>query len=487
MVSGLLLLLAFPPFNLGLLVFVALVPWIFSLRNSNGKQGWQSGYLFGIVFGLGQLFWVAQLTARWVGSLAIGVIPWFVACSLYAIYFGWIGSLIAKCWQRQWPWAIPFAWAGIEVIRSFMPTFAFPWGLVATPLWPYFAIIQAAHFGTIFLISAWVLAVNVGIVEFMSGLPYVKVRPYVLATVGMIAASLLTLSINVPSDPFRITMGQPGVDMAFGKPEDQYRDLRTNVNAIVHQAKANGTRILVLPEGIAEGTEMPPKAPFDIPTDLPILFGGRRGESPTFQSAFAFEGGKWQFVDKTRLVVFGEYVPFREYISLITKTFKLEQGDLTAGRNGVGTVKLGGLTIGPVVCFEALFPDVTYTQTLKDARLLAVIGIDDWYMDGNAPDQIKAASIWRAIETGLPLVRSTTLGYTLTCDGHGRITAEAPMKVPFSLTRDIPVPRTSPAFFGSPTFPVLAAIFALGITFVNSKRQKGGKVGSNESPASKNG
>ena len=54
--SVLLLLAAFPPFNLGFLVFVGLVPWLQSLKNASGKGAVRSGFVFGFLFMLGQLY-----------------------------------------------------------------------------------------------------------------------------------------------------------------------------------------------------------------------------------------------------------------------------------------------------------------------------------------------------------------------------------------------------------------------------------------------
>ena len=48
---------AFPPFNLSLLVFVALAPWIASLKAASGWGAFRSGYLFGLLFWLGQFHW----------------------------------------------------------------------------------------------------------------------------------------------------------------------------------------------------------------------------------------------------------------------------------------------------------------------------------------------------------------------------------------------------------------------------------------------
>jgi len=451
---------------------VALVPWIASLRTVTGREAWRSGYCFGFLYGLGQLFWVYQLVARWVGNVAMGAIPWLIASALFAIYFGWTAVLIRHAWDRKWPWAIPLVWAGIEVFRSFIPTFAFPYGLIATPLWAYTALIQSAHFGSIYFVSAWVLLINTLLAMWMAGDSYLQTRRYISVALAVVAMSLVAMSLTTPTHPMVVTLGQPGVDMAFGTPEEQILALHDHLGPIVRRADQDGTQLLVLPEGIANVTQMPPHPVFPLPIHIPVIFGGERGMGPVYQSAFAFDGVRWQYVDKTRLVVFGEFVPGRNLVPWIVKGFRLPSGDLTPGTRGVRSVSLAGTTIGPIVCFEALFPDVAYLQARNDARLLTVIGIDDWFMDGTAPEQNRASSVWRAVETGLPLVRSTTLGYTMACDGKGQILAEAPLWLPWGLRVVVPVPDASPLFHALPVFPAVAGLFALGFPWMPRIRRK---------------
>ncbi|AIE83462.1 apolipoprotein N-acyltransferase [Fimbriimonas ginsengisoli] len=470
--SALLMLLAFPPFNLGPLVFVALVPWMLSLRQSSGREAWRSGYVFGFLYGLGQLFWVAQLVSRWVGSIAMGIIPWLIACSLYALYFGWAAVMMRHAWHRKWPWAIPLVWAGIEVIRSFIPTFAFPWGLLATPLWPFPGLIQQAHFGTIFLVSAWVALVNLIVALAALKSPYAVLQSYVATALAGLTISIMALSSHPASTPTPITIGQPGVDMAFGEPEKQIAALGRNITPIAEQAAKDGTSLLVLPEGISEAPTMPPSTVFRIPPGLPVIFGGRRGTGPTYQSAFSFDGKRWQHVDKTRLVVFGEFVPGRHLFPFLTQAFKMPDSDMEPGTEGVKAIDIAGMRVGPIICFEAMFPDVAYLQQVNGARLLTVIGIDDWYMDGNAPMQMRAASVWRAVETGLPLVRSMTLGYSFACDGHGQILAEAPLGKPMGLRVNMPIPRESTMFHAAPLFPLGFAVFTLAMPWLRPRKPR---------------
>jgi len=453
------------------MVFVALVPWLISLRKANGKEAWRTGYGFGFIYGLGQLFWVAQLVSHWLqGNLLLALLPYAIACALYAIYFGWVAVLIRHAWSRNWPWAIPLAWAGIEVFRTYLPVVAFPWGLAASPLWPYTALIQNAHYGTIYMVSAWVILANVLLAMFFSGTEYRQVRILLAVFFALGAISVTTLSIDVPTTKVAMTVGQPGVDMAFGDPETIDQEIFRNTSRIASVAAADGSKLLILPEGQVKAPTMPPVLPFTLPKGLPVLVGGRRGTEPLYQSAFTYDGLKWQYEDKTRLVLFGEFIPGRSLFPFIAETFKLPSGDFSAGQNGVRSLDVAGMRSGPIICFEGLFADVAYRQALNGAQFLAVMGIDDWFMDGNAPDQLRAGSIWRSVETGLPVVRSTPTGYTLATDGHGHILGMLPLRESRGLRVDLPVPTQSPLFKALPVFPAVAFVFALAMPWLRKRK-----------------
>jgi apolipoprotein N-acyltransferase len=466
-----LVLLAFPPFNLGMLVFVALVPWLISLKETNGRQAWKSGYTFGLIMGFGQLYWLGTLAYNWTHSLAIGLVPWLLAAFAYAVYFGWVGVLISKCWSRNLPWLIPIVWAGLEVFRSYIPVFAFPWGLLATPLWKVPALAQSAHYGLIFLVSAWVAAANVLVVLYMTKQ---HKRRHAVGLAAAFAAILLLSLFRYwqleSGEKFIVTAGQPAVDMAFGRPETRSLDLQSHVQPIIDRAEADGTQLIVLPEGIAIAQHMPPLLPF-VPGKVPILFGARRGTEPAYQSALGRDVKSWKYVDKTRLVIFGEFVPGRDAFPWLAAAFKLPTGDMSAGTDGTKAMKLAGKTIGPIICFEELFPDIAYKQALNGAQMLAVISIDDWYMGTTAPDQLAGMCVWRSIETGLPLVRSATLGHTLITDAKGRLLAQAPLKEPRMLRQELTLPKESTMSPLTAAFPILALIVTMAFALVPRPRK----------------
>jgi len=461
--SALLFLLAFPPLNVTPLIFVCLIPWLVELWKLTPKQAFKSGYVLGFIIVLGQMSFILPLIATWTGSKIIGFLPWGVCGFLGSFYFALAGWLINQAMRRQWLWLIPVFWAGIEAGRSYLPALAFPWFIISSPLSSWPALIQDSYFGSIYLVSALVVLVNLLLAWTLAKKPAWKsVAPYASFLVISVVISIWRYNIPVSGTRHRIAIGQPAVDMAFtGTADTRQRDLGIEINRLITQAEAQKAEMLVLPEGMVDSPfGVPPPTPFLLPVHLPILFGGRRGAKPVYQSAYAYTEGKWEFADKTRLVPFGEYVPGRDYFPFIA-AFKLPQFDIQPAEK-VTAIQVGSLRVGPLICFEGLFFDVAYKQTMDRSRLLAVMSIDDWYMGTIAPEQLRWAGAWRAAENGLPLVRSASLGYTLATDARGRIVGELPLIRADILVVDLVVPDEPQGNRFMPVFPWGSLIIMIG-------------------------
>lgn len=469
LVGAVLFNLAFAPFNLGLLVFAAFVPWLLSLRESTPREGFRSGLTLGFLTMLGQMFWLCSFVDRWTHSFALALVPYLLACAYLTSFFGLVGCLIAMCWRLKAPWMIPIVWAGIEVFRSYIPAMSFPYSLIATPLWPYPTIIQSAYYGSIYMVGAWVMLANVILALFLKGdLPWLKIRNYLAVFILGLLISFGRFQMDPGGEPVVVTVGQPGADLAFGVKEQNDALLNQAVAAFFTEARKQHAALLVLPEGIAGSDgSFPPKPVFQVEEGMPVIFGGQRGEAPRYQTAFGYDG-HWSYADKSRLVIFGEYVPFREELPFIAKVFQMPGGDL-APADEVKALKVGTLTAGPVICFEALFPDVAYRQARNGVELLTVMSVDDWYFGSNAPDQLRAASIWRAVETGLPLVRAASLGYSFAVDAKGQILAEIPVGVSQSVSVKIRRAKANP-FPLFPVFPIAAFLSLIAIPVVYKRK-----------------
>lgn len=463
--SAVLFNLAFAPFNLFLLVLVALIPWFIFLRTADRKSAIRSGYVFGLIFWLWQCYWIIPFVGRWTGSIGLAMVPWLLIPVLVIWYFPLLASAMHRVIQREWLWALPLFWAGLEFIRSHMPYLAFPWGILADPLHSAPPLIQGAAVGEIFFVSAWVVLGNV--VGFML---YEKGPPRPTGRMMSVWLAMLFLSVGFYLRPIElgdrkvISIAQTGVDMAFGDPAIQDQKSHEAVLQLKAAAESNGSDAIVFPEKAILLHNIA-----DIQSPIGVLVGTVTNlGSSTYQTAFAFDRGGQTSTSKTRLVIFGEYVPFRDKIPFL-KSFNLPSGDLTPGIS-IGTVEWAGHKNGPSICFEGLFPEVARTQAQKGARSLSILAIDDWYQGTPAIDQLASASVWRAVENQLPVFRAATLGTSQYVNERGRVVARAPYGQQVAMRVEANIPSRSVAFAYRHGFGLFCALGLIG--FLLSPRPK---------------
>src|SRR5207245_4796536 len=120
--SGLLLTLANPPADLGALAFVALVPFLWSLRGAGPARGAIAGFAFGIIY--------YGLLLDWL--MAFGSIAWLplvVSQALYVAAFGALAPLATRP-ERPVRSAVLLAalWTAIDWVRAVWPAGGFTWG-----------------------------------------------------------------------------------------------------------------------------------------------------------------------------------------------------------------------------------------------------------------------------------------------------------------------------------------------------------------------
>lgn len=408
-----------------------------------------------------QLWFIVHLIDKWTGSIFLALVPWIAATLAGSLYFGLFGWMATRLFQSRKIWAIPFAWMAVEVFRSYIPVFAYPWGLVATPLSAYPDTIGAAHYIAIFGIGFWILSLDLAILMLVRSL---KFAATILAyTISIPLISYFQLFYHPVSIPTKVSFGQLGVDSGYGNPLLTRPELLQAATESEALAAAHGSKLLVLPEAttmIAHPSD--PHPGFPVSRFLPIVFGAQRGTGPVYQSAFAYDGN-WKFMDKTRLVIFGEFVPGRSWIPY-PAGFHLPTGDITAG-DKVEALQVGKIKVGPIICFENLFPEVAWEQAMNHAQLLAEMSEEDWFLHTASLKQLRDVSVWRVIESGLPMVRASTMGYSEIIDRQGHVIVRAPLKKFACITAEVPIPVDETRPFWLPVFPVFGTILGFFTSF----------------------
>ena len=166
--------------------------------------------------------------------------------------------------------------------------------------------------------------------------------------------------------------------------------------------------------------------------------------------------------DKFHLVPFGEYVPLHRFFPFISK-FTPGIMDFSAGP-GPRTLRLPGLPpVGPLICYEAIFPGQVIDDGDRPQWLLNITN-DGWYGISTGPYQHFASARLRAVEEGLPVVRAANTGISGVVDPYGRVLAQTRLGETTVLDVDLPQPLqdlTPYARWGDAATAVLLAIVSL--------------------------
>jgi apolipoprotein N-acyltransferase len=130
---------------------------------------------------------------------------------------------------------------------------------------------------------------------------------------------------------------------------------------------------------------------------------------------------------KTRLVPFGEYIPFRQQLGWLTKVSKAAASNMIPGTGAhlLQTTDRQGrpLPIGVLVCFESAFPDMARVDADKGAQVIVYQSATSTFQGTWGPDQHASLSAVRAAETGRPVVQAALTGDTVAFDARGRLLA----------------------------------------------------------------
>jgi len=141
--------------------------------------------------------------------------------------------------------------------------------------------------------------------------------------------------------------------------------------------------------------------------------------------ALADEGGPGLRVaavyDKYRLVPFGEFLPLGGLMSALgVRSLVHMPSDFSPGpRPGPITVP-NAPPVQPLICYESLYPGFTPGAHGRPDWIVNVSN-DAWFGATSGPIQHLNLASYRAIETGLPVVRATPTGVSAMIDPWGRV------------------------------------------------------------------
>ena len=446
---------ALPPVHAVPVLLVCIPCLLTAIRTTAGSRGaFRHGWWFGFGLNLIGLYWITEAilveAARfwWLVPLAVPALS-----AVLAVFVG-IATAVARRARVGWPRALALAgaWTLADLARQFVAT-GFPWNPLgsvwAIPGWAGDLLIQpAAWVGVHGLTLATVL---------LAACPTLSQRWRAAALAGFavwVGGGVLRMgdiaAIHTPGPTVVVVQGNA--------PQGQKWD-RALVTAIFERYLAltadglrganSGTAIVLWPETavpyLLQSDSAAREAIASVTGRAVALIGGVRFDSDRRprNSLFAItsDGIISQLYDKWHLVPFGEYQP--NWLPLGVQL--VPGGGFAAGPGPVTLSPPGIPSVGPLICYEAIFSGDVVDRDNRPAWLANATN-DAWFGNSTGPRQHLAAARLRAVEEGLPLVRAANTGISAIFDAYGHEISRLGMGQTGVLVTTLPPPLPATPF-----------------------------------------
>jgi apolipoprotein N-acyltransferase len=174
--------------------------------------------------------------------------------------------------------------------------------------------------------------------------------------------------------------------------------------------------------------------------------------------------------DKAHLVPYGEYLPMRPILSAIGLS-RLAPGDIDFWPGpGARTLDLDAFgRAGLQICYEIIFSGQVVDRAHRPDFIFNPSN-DAWFGSWGPPQHLAQARL-RAIEEGLPVVRSTPTGISAVIDADGRVLESLPMHRAGRIDTMLP-PAHAPTLFAryGNMLPVGFALLLLALAIAFRRR-----------------
>jgi apolipoprotein N-acyltransferase len=426
--------LAFPAPNLEWLAWFGLVPGLLViLKAETAREGGVRAWWLGCGYLIAALWWMGP-------EIGPAVLLIAAVCGVLWVPFG------VAAWKLLRPpvtgrralaalVVVPSCWLIVEWIRSWQ-ALGGPWEVLGASQWQHPAILALGAVGGIWLISWALVAANVAItLILLTRRVCVTAGIGLAALVAVIGAGPLAFALTPPFATVRqatVAMVQPGI----------INDSAARANAtetLTAELSRGGSLAGVKPDLIVWPESSLPDSLF---LDQPLLrqieaLSAKDGAeilvnqdtTPPGQGhekwavLVSSSGIKGTYI-KTRLVPFGEYIPFRQQLGWLTKISKAASSNMVPGTGAhlLNAVDRAGrpLPIGVLICFEVAFPDMARVDADKGAQLIVYQTETSTFQGTWGPDQAASLGAVRAAETGRPVVQAALTGASVAFDARGR-------------------------------------------------------------------
>lgn len=499
--SGVLIVTAFPPWDFWPLIFIALLPWLVALRRSpSRKVAAIQGVWLSSLMTLGGFYWVAHalhefgnipeiLALLCLLLFSLGGQPQFIAFA--ALFFSSTSKKCSFTIGTDTQGRAPSLWLGRVLLlttlyvaidflspKIFMDTFGHSLYLARN-------LRQGAALGGPFLLTFLTVSVNLGLFAALDsqrgtlslGKTFAQSKSILFGiaflmsavwTYGWIENLQLSSRLATPEKKVRVAAIQAnigdiekiaaerGLSNAATRILDTY--IQMSQEAMLATPKPD---VLIWPETSFPGTFRTPHSFVDRGLDQKVEEFVRSIERPLFFGGYDTAAGKdynalyllnpdgtQQTYRKNILLPFGEYIPGTESIQLIRSLFPqvgfFGRGPGPQALPFFSQTAGGSVLTAPLICYEVLFPSFVAEGARQGSQFILNITNDSWFGPRGEPELHLALSAFRSIETRQPMIRATNTGISALILPNGEITQATRIGEKTILAADIPLLATGP-------------------------------------------
>ncbi len=458
----------------------------------------ETGWWFGFGYHVFGLFWIVEAFLVEASTFA-WLIPFTLALpaglalftSLATGFTAWIAP--SRVVDRVLALALGFGLT--EWLRGHVLT-GLPWNVLGYALTPPYMMQGAAYIG-IYGLTVLTSLVATGPAAIW-GLGWKKSA---IAVAIIPIGGLLALSASAQRDYDRSRARTPATELSEPRlrivqpsivqrekwrPENQRRIFDSHLELSTSDSTgkddgAVGIALVVWPEAAMPFVPLSQPVALDdigrmLPRETTLLAGAIRVDAPTaveprrvYNALLGFrQGSPAEHVatyDKTHLVPFGEYLPFARILEAIgLRGLAAQRGGFASGPEPRPLINVAGVgKIAPVICYEAIFP-TRVIQSTERPRAIVVVTNDGWFGNTTGPRQHFHMARMRAVEEGVPVIRSANNGISALIDPLGRVVASLALDVRGTIDASLPPSVSFPppyARVGDMPFALLSAFVAI--------------------------
>jgi len=448
--SSVFFILSYAPSPFGFFVYAAFVPQFYIYRRNNPLRSLIFGYLIGLIVNSCVLYWL----------LLYAGIGFSIIVMLNALQFALLGWILSLLFNKNNKLAIiifPILWTFLEYIRQF-GDLAFNWLNIAFTQTYFLYLIQFIDITGQSGVVLWICLINIFVyLLLINRSNYSRVIKLGSTIFFIFLLPLLygfyKLSEKPLAQGISIAYIQPNIGLVQKwEPASQPQNLQI-LKSMTDSVLITQPDLVVWPETAI---------PYDLNDkreDLKILlshiefnnyhlltgaidFSTYDGKKQKHNAGYFFVPGDSVFniYRKLLLVPGEERIPFNELLPVWMNP--LEKGQLTSGEEPIvfemklipfklkftdddwqitgRSRSLESIYISSVICYESVFPNIVQRFIDRGCNLLIVITNDAWFDYTSQPFQHLQASVLRAIEQRISVVRCANTGISTFIDPYGR-------------------------------------------------------------------